>query len=447
MTAVLGLVICLAAAPSAGAATTVGSDLSHAPNFSIVCSGGQASCAFSQAVLPSRQVTVPADGVLVRWRSRVSFSGTRNGTLRVLRSAPGGNYTAVSHGATTSLTSGAVGSYEARLPVLAGDLIAMSGSYGSLTAFYNSVAGAGMKQFSPPLADGVSGSALAGAADRELLLNADIEPDADADGYGDETQDGCPSDPASQSDCRADLQVTTTASAAGIGQFTDLTFFVKVRNIGPQKAYAAKMTDALSELMRVDTITTDAGSCAGGPTVTCDLGTVDAAKTVTIKIEATGVKRGSVHALASGSSSSFDPNPANNSAAADTLVLNPGACGNNSSFGAGADHVIGSAAGDQIAGGAGDDTLMGGAGYDCLIGGAGNDKLYGESADDRLSGGPGNDTLDGGSETDTFSGGSGNDVIDSRDKISEKVNCGRGRDRVRADRKDKLKGCEKRVRK
>ena len=39
---------------------------------------------------------------------------------------------------------------------------------------------------------------MSGSASRdntELLINADIEPDADNDGYGDETQDLCPTHP------------------------------------------------------------------------------------------------------------------------------------------------------------------------------------------------------------------------------------------------------------
>ena len=34
-----------------------------------------------------------------------------------------------------------------------------------------------------------------------LLLNADLEPDADGDGYGDETQDGCPTEVSTQGEC------------------------------------------------------------------------------------------------------------------------------------------------------------------------------------------------------------------------------------------------------
>ena len=43
---------------------------------------------------------------------------------------------------------------------------------------------------------------------------------------------------------------------------------------------------------------------------------------------------------------------------------------------------------------------------------------------------------------DVFNGGAGNDVIDAKDGRREIVDCGPGRDRVKADRNDVLRGCE-----
>ena len=72
--------------------------------------------------------------------------------------------------------------------------------------------------------------------------------------------------------------------------------------------------------------------------------------------------------------------------------------------------------------------------------------LSGGRGDDQIDGGGGNDRLDGGPGIDRFNAGPGNDFVSARDHHRESVNCGRGRDRVRADRNDKLVGCEKRVR-
>ena len=130
-----------------------------------------------------------------------------------------------------------------------------------------------------------------------------------------------------------------------------------------------------------------------------------------------------------------------------------GACANAKSGSAGANRLAGGAFGDRLLGLAGDDVLMGRAGDDCLSGGPGNDRLGGGPGNDRLGGGPGNDRLGGGPGNDRLGGGpgndqlrggSGNDTINSRDRRRETVRCGKGtNDRVRADRSDRLIGCER----
>jgi Ca2+-binding RTX toxin-like protein len=137
---------------------------------------------------------------------------------------------------------------------------------------------------------------------------------------------------------------------------------------------------------------------------------------------------------------------------------------------AGNDRICGLAGADVIRGLAGADTLFGdrcggttaaGDGEDRVIGGAGNDKLYGSGAADELKGNAGNDRLDGGTGRDKLEGGGGHDALKGgagqdalkggpgRDRISAKdgkrdrVDCGPGRDVVRADRKDRLRRCER----
>jgi hypothetical protein len=58
-----------------------------------------------------------------------------------------------------------------------------------------------------------------------------------------------------------------------------------------------------------------------------------------------------------------------------------------------------------------------------------------------FEGGAGRDLLIGGSAPDLLDGGPGGDRIRARDGKRDKVTCGGGNDRVRADRKDKLTGC------
>lgn len=108
-----------------------------------------------------------------------------------------------------------------------------------------------------------------------------------------------------------------------------------------------------------------------------------------------------------------------------------------------ADRIRGSSGSDRISGGRGRDKLFGLAGADCISGGAGNDVISGGKGNDTLSGGAGNDRITAGPGRNRVSGGAGNDVINVRNHRRDVVNCGKGRkDRVVADRIDRLRGCE-----
>ena len=91
----------------------------------------------------------------------------------------------------------------------------------------------------------------------------------------------------------------------------------------------------------------------------------------------------------------------------------------------------------------GPDTLRGLAGNDRLLAGSGNDRLYGGPGHDRLWGGAGNDLLYGGTGSDFLDAGPGNDTVHTRDRSVDTIRCGRGRDTVFADRKDRVaRDCE-----
>jgi hypothetical protein len=119
--------------------------------------------------------------------------------------------------------------------------------------------------------------------------------------------------------------------------------------------------------------------------------------------------------------------------------------GNDIERGRGGDDVArGGLGADTLGGDGGRDLLKGENGNDVLRGSLGNDRLYGGDGSDRLFGEAGNDTLYGGPGRDQLEGGGQNDTIVSRDGIAETVRCGTGLDRVRADRSDRLLGCERR---
>jgi hypothetical protein len=90
-------------------------------------------------------------------------------------------------------------------------------------------------------------------------------------------------------------------------------------------------------------------------------------------------------------------------------------------------------AGDVIRGLRGADALRGNSGADCVYGGPGADRLAGMDGADLLSGGGGRDDV---------GAGEGDDRVLVRDGRTDTVRCGGGRDFVKADRLDRLFGCE-----
>ncbi|MDP1849331.1 MAG: calcium-binding protein [Solirubrobacteraceae bacterium] len=110
---------------------------------------------------------------------------------------------------------------------------------------------------------------------------------------------------------------------------------------------------------------------------------------------------------------------------------------------AGNDYVDGDANHDRLHGGDGDDLIAGRKGNDTIWGDAGNDRITGDRGRDRILGGAGNDTIYGNYDSDTIDGGTGNDRINVVHGGTDTVVCGRGKDVVFADPRDKIaKDCE-----
>jgi Ca2+-binding RTX toxin-like protein len=104
----------------------------------------------------------------------------------------------------------------------------------------------------------------------------------------------------------------------------------------------------------------------------------------------------------------------------------------------------------RMVGGAGDDTLhldTAGSHARTLLGGDGDDDLFGgygtalATGRGTLDGGDGDDRVTGGAGVDRIRGGDGRDVVTSTDRHRDRVDCGPGRDRIRADSRDALTRC------
>lgn len=161
----------------------------------------------------------PSKGIITRWRFRISCciptqSVDRTATLKVFTQtfnfAPYTSARAVRTGPSFVVRAGGVVSADSlvdvpvRLPIDAGELVGVNSED---PIGFNGFGGAQMIYWQPALADGAEGyNNLNGA----LSMNVDVEPDADGDGYGDETQDCQPADPAAHESCVVPTPTTVT---------------------------------------------------------------------------------------------------------------------------------------------------------------------------------------------------------------------------------------------
>jgi len=193
--------VCALAAAPAGAAVSFGSAMLDEPTAA-PCGTvlNPLSCTYAIGVLPvaSQEVggtNAPDAGVITSWKVKAgpnsSASDEPDLRLRVLR----GN-TGVGTGPIEELPLGkGIYTYLARLPVKANDRLGLdflNVQPGEAPPVAKSMTGATTDTWSPPLADGATLAPSTGTNnDYELMPQATLEPDADNDGWGDETQDKC----------------------------------------------------------------------------------------------------------------------------------------------------------------------------------------------------------------------------------------------------------------
>ena len=154
---------------------------------------------FMTKVLPGVELTSPIDGVIVRWRVRrgegPGVLAADKVSLRVLKpTATVNRYTAVWTSSAHEVPSsqeepdGKIWVFPTQLPIKAGETIGLGTTTGEFP--YVSKIGALFLERINPLADVKTATFDEGfVTDKFIDLNADIEPDCDSDGLGDETQD------------------------------------------------------------------------------------------------------------------------------------------------------------------------------------------------------------------------------------------------------------------
>jgi hypothetical protein len=201
----LALIVCACAAgliapASASAASTVGSSLAF-NGLGAAQPGCSPLCTFiPTAVSGANPVTSPIDGVIVRWSANAAdgMGLTSTVRLRVIDSPVPNQWVGVRSGPTQHTTAGFVTAtfdLNPGLPIAAGDYIGVDTvrDNGSGTgSVLRTQPGSSVVIFTTPLPDGGAPQMDAPDAGFEAYVQAIVEPDADRDGFGDESQDQCP---------------------------------------------------------------------------------------------------------------------------------------------------------------------------------------------------------------------------------------------------------------
>jgi hypothetical protein len=196
VTGVLVALSGLAASPAA-ASVLIGSDLSATPPAKPSLGDFHAQITAVQTAAPASGVaaggmTAPSDGVVVRWSMKTGFTEPATTLVRLRIVRPGLSVTAAGAGtgAWQTVPLGQA-SFEERLPIKAGDGIGLDADLG-VFAYLPVADPVGMVSAWAPtnqLGDGQPATAAFSTGPGALFLQAEIEPDADADGFGDESQD------------------------------------------------------------------------------------------------------------------------------------------------------------------------------------------------------------------------------------------------------------------
>jgi uncharacterized repeat protein (TIGR01451 family) len=237
-----------------------------------------------------------------------------------------------------------------------------------------------------------------------------------------------------------DLKLTKSASSSSIAVGSNLTYTIKVENLGLETATGVTVTDSLPKGVDHVSASVTSGSCKlQARKLTCSIGTLETGPTAkvssaTVTLVVTVHETGSLRNTASVKGDQKDGVRANNQASVSVKVTGPrppatcrgiaativGTDGANRLVGTGGRDVIAAFGGsdaifsgegrDLICAGAGNDYVVAGSAADRVLGGGGRDRLVGRGGPDLLQGNAGNDSLIGGSGADRLLGGTGFDV-------------------------------------
>jgi uncharacterized protein DUF11/PASTA domain-containing protein len=283
----------LAIAATANASTTLGTTATAAvndcgagivawgtdPGFTVPAGGG---------VITSMAMTAPAGG-------QISFKVVRGvtivGTSSLIPVVAGVNRVAM------------------HVPVTGGEFIGMwTGHANCSLALAGNIAGAASAT-DPAVGTTVSGVTSGNSS--QLAVEARLEADGDHDGFGDESEDSCPTDAAiHEGSCLVDLGLTQSVSPTTIGVGDIAVALVTVANPSQGTGTALRLGATITPGLQLVGTLPSAG-CVFTPALSCPLGSLAAGGTVPAALIVKGTAVGTQTVASGLTSASTDPNPAN----------------------------------------------------------------------------------------------------------------------------------------
>jgi uncharacterized repeat protein (TIGR01451 family) len=276
-----------------------------------------ANAALAQVSSSAPEYTVRAGGVVTELRTEDSSAAGR--TLHVFRPRGNSAFTVL---ASVDVAPGAgVVAIPVRVPVQPGDVLGLSTGAaadphpncmipGSASGSSDLVA----YRDSSPAPDSGDVTLPAVTAGR-LNVGATLEPDADGDGFGDETQDRCPDDRGrTTQDCAADVVVGQLAVEAEMERDDVNVITISVRNNGSSTARNVRVVEPVPAGLQLVGTTPSTGGCAGGAPVDCTFPAIPAGGAESILVVVRAVATGAKTLRATATSPTPDPNGENNTA-------------------------------------------------------------------------------------------------------------------------------------
>jgi PASTA domain/Domain of unknown function DUF11 len=317
ISAAAALVAATAAAP-ASASTTLGA---LPPDSSTVSSSCDDFLVW-QAAETGAGLTVPSGSWVITSASIqdvASGASGRSSKLKLLRPAPSRTSLDVVGDVTIPMgTTGAVATVSGlHVPTQGGDILGLAGTAGSGGPCYYQGAFSDYLHATGPGGDVPVGAHVTNTypdspTGYRVDLQATIEPDADADGFGDETQDACPGDPSlHEAPCVADVTLTGTVTPATVGVGGLAMISGTIDSAGPGSGQGVTLHVTPGSGLQIVSNLPNAG-CTFTTDLACPVGLVSKGAAIPFVAVVKATSTGAKTLAASVTSSSTDPNAANN---------------------------------------------------------------------------------------------------------------------------------------